>query len=145
MHQPKLVAVDNNSIVGNNNNSNHKHQEQSLNITPLHTDTRWPAYQGQSAQNTEANRKTPSTNAAHPDAEYRSDQLHYGHRSSGQQTHRHSYASQLAGGASSIGSTPTHSEIDKGHSNPRKGTVQYTEHPHIPQFRTSTIMVLSGL
>ena len=112
--------------------------EQSLNITPLHTDTRWPAYQGQSAQNTEANRKTPSTNAAHPDAEYRSDPLHYGHRSNEQQTHRHSYASQLAGGASSIGSTPTHSEIDKGHSNPRKGTVQYTEHPHIPQFRTST-------
>ena len=142
--------------TGQSTHANHQHQNEQVvnrpfswpttstagnnqpcNITPLHTDTRWPAYQGQSAQNTEANRKTPSTNAAHPDTEYRLDPLHHGHGSNEQQTHRHSYADQHTGGASSIGSTSTHSEIDKGHSNPRKRETQHTLHPHDPQFRTS--------
>ena len=50
-------------------------KNQSSNTTSLDTDTRWPAYQGQNAQNMKANMKTPSTNFTYPDTKHRSDPL----------------------------------------------------------------------
>ena len=81
--------------------------------------------------------RTPSTNVAYPNTRDRLDPLQNEHGSTRQQTHRRSHVNQHTCDASSIGSTPTQSEIDEGQSNPRKGRIQHMENPHIPQTRTN--------
>ena len=109
---------------------------QSSNRTSLDTDTRWPAYQGQNSQNTEANIKTPSITFAYPDTKHPLDPPPEGHGSTEQQIHYHNRMNQQACNTPNIGTTPKQSDIDWGQRNPWEGKNLCMETPHVPQHRT---------
>ena len=109
---------------------------QSSNRTSLDTDTRWPAYQGQNSQNTEANMKTPSTTFAYPDTKHHLNPPPEGHGSTEQQTHYHNRMNQRACNMPNVGAMPKQSDIDWGQRNPREGKTLCMETPHVPQHQT---------
>ena len=112
--------------------------------TSLDTDTRWPAYQGQNTQNSEANMKAPSTNSAYSVANYPLNLPSKGHNSTGLQIHRYNHINLRTNNTPNVGTTPEQSDTNGGQRGPQRGQNQYMNTPHTPQYRTSLSQSHSG-